>query len=65
MSKITIEVPKGLEKEIPKDKEVLAYCLSGVRSALATMYLRARGFKVNTLDHGIHEWEEAGYPIEK
>jgi glyoxylase-like metal-dependent hydrolase (beta-lactamase superfamily II)/rhodanese-related sulfurtransferase len=58
------ELPKKAE-EIPKEKEVVAYCLSGVRSALATMYLRARGFKVNTLDHGIHEWEEAGYPIEK
>lgn len=58
------ELPRKAE-EIPKDKEVVAYCLSGVRSALATMYLRARGFQVNTLDHGIHEWEEAGYPIER
>jgi glyoxylase-like metal-dependent hydrolase (beta-lactamase superfamily II)/rhodanese-related sulfurtransferase len=58
------ELPKKAE-EIPREKEVVAYCRSGVRSALATMYLRARGFKVNTLDHGIHEWEEAGYPIEK
>jgi glyoxylase-like metal-dependent hydrolase (beta-lactamase superfamily II)/rhodanese-related sulfurtransferase len=58
------ELPKRAE-EIPKDKEIVAYCASGARSALATLYLRARGFKANSLDHGIHEWEEAGYPIEK
>ena len=58
------QLPRRVE-EIPKDKEILAYCASGVRSALATLYLRARGFKANSLDHGIHEWVEAGYPIEK
>ena len=58
------ELPKRVE-EIPKDKEILAYCRSGARSGLATMYLRARGFKVNSLDHGIHEWEEAGFPTVK
>ncbi len=58
------ELPKRAE-EIPKDKEIVAYCASGARSALATLYLRARGFKANSLDHRIHEWEEAGYPIEK
>ena len=64
-SKIPIdELPKRAE-EIPKDKEIVAYCASGARSALATLYLRARGFKANSLDHGIHEWDEAGYPIEK
>ena len=52
-------------EEVPKDKEIIAYCRSGARSGLATMYLRARGFKVNSLDHGIHEWEEAGYPTVK
>ncbi len=58
------ELPKRVE-EIPKDKEIVAYCQSGARSGLATMYLRARGFKVNSLDHGIHEWEEAGFPTVK
>jgi len=58
------ELPRRTE-EIPRDKEIVAYCASGARSALATLYLRARGFKVNSLDHGIHEWKEAGYPIEK
>ena len=58
------ELPRRGE-EIPKDREIVAYCASGARSALATLYLRARGFKANSLDHGIHEWKEAGYPIEK
>jgi rhodanese-related sulfurtransferase len=58
------ELPRKAQR-IPKEKEIVAYCASGARSALATLYLRARGFKANSLDHGIHEWEEAGYPIEK
>ena len=58
------KLPQKVE-EIPKEKEVVVYCQSGARSALATMYLRARGFKVNSLDHGFHEWEEAGYSTEK
>lgn len=58
------ELPKRVG-ELPKDREIVAYCRSGARSALATLYLRALGFKVNSLDHGIHEWEEAGLPIVK
>lgn len=64
-AKIPIDELSKRAGEIPRDREIVAYCASGVRSALATLYLRARGFKVNSLDHGIHEWEEAGYPIEK
>jgi glyoxylase-like metal-dependent hydrolase (beta-lactamase superfamily II)/rhodanese-related sulfurtransferase len=64
-AKIPIDELPRRAQEIPKEKEIVAYCASGARSALATLYLRARGFKANSLDHGIHEWEEAGYPIEK
>jgi glyoxylase-like metal-dependent hydrolase (beta-lactamase superfamily II)/rhodanese-related sulfurtransferase len=64
-AKIPIDELPRRAQEIPNDKEVVAYCASGARSALATLYLRARGFKANSLDHGIHEWEEAGYPVEK
>jgi glyoxylase-like metal-dependent hydrolase (beta-lactamase superfamily II)/rhodanese-related sulfurtransferase len=64
-AKIPIDELHRRTEEIPKDREIVAYCASGARSALATLYLRARGFKVNSLDHGIHEWKEAGYPIEK
>ena len=64
-AKIPIDELPRRTQEIPKEKEIVAYCASGARSALATLYLRARGFKANSLDHGIHEWEEAGYPTEK
>jgi len=64
-AKIPIDALPRRAEEIPKEKEIVAYCASGARSALATLYLRARGFKANSLDHGIHEWEEAGYPVEK
>jgi rhodanese-related sulfurtransferase len=64
-AKIPIDELPRRAQEIPKEREIVAYCASGARSALATLYLRARGFKANSLDHGIHEWEEAGYPIEK
>jgi rhodanese-related sulfurtransferase len=64
-TKISIDELPRRAQEIPKEKEIVAYCASGARSALATLYLRALGFKANSLDHGIHEWDEAGYPIEK
>ena len=64
-AKIPIDELPRRAQEIPKEIEIVAYCASGARSSLATLYLRARGFKANSLDHGIHEWEEAGYPIEK
>ena len=46
-------------------KEVLVYCRSGRRSALAAAQLRAAGFTVSDLEGGIIAWKTAGKPVVK
>jgi len=61
------ELPKRIE-ELPEDKdtEIITYCRSGHRSAHATIFLKAYGYRnVKSLEHGIHEWEEEGYEVKK
>ena len=61
------ELPKRID-EIPgdEDTEVVTYCESGFRSSHATIFLKAYGRKnVKNLEHGIHEWKEEGYEVEK
>jgi len=50
--------------EVPKDKQVYVYCLSGKRSAMASKLLAAHGFtRIENMVGGIVAWREAGYPI--
>ncbi len=46
-------------------KEVLVYCRSGKRSAMAAKQLRAAGFTVSDLEGGIIAWKAAGKPVVK
>ncbi|MGV8152310.1 MAG: MBL fold metallo-hydrolase [Candidatus Nanoarchaeia archaeon] len=58
--------PQALDKGIvPKNKKIVTYCRSGARSALATMYLRARGYNAYSLNGGTNNWEEKGLNLEK
>lgn len=50
---------------IPADKQIVAVCKSGARSAMATMYLRVRGFDVISLDGGTDSWANKGIQLEK
>ncbi|MHB8173459.1 MAG: rhodanese-like domain-containing protein [Nitrospirota bacterium] len=44
-------------KEVPKHKEVVVYCASGVRSAFACRKLKSLGFEhVKNLSGGINRW---------
>jgi rhodanese-related sulfurtransferase len=44
-------------REIPKDREVVAYCHGGGRSMMGAGYLRSRGFpSVANLSGGIDAW---------
>ena len=43
-------------KEVPKGKEVVVYCASGVRSAFACRKLKSLGFRVKNLSGGINRW---------
>jgi rhodanese-related sulfurtransferase len=63
---ISIPLPelKKRLKEIPKDREVVAYCRGPycVLSAEAVVLLRNAGYKVIRLEDGVHEWKRAGLP---
>ena len=62
-----IHVPLGdlmgsLDKLAPhKDEEIIVYCRSGKRSAMAAQLLGQSGFKnVRNLDGGMLAWQSAG-----
>ena len=42
--------------ELPKDKEIVAYCRVGNRSAHAASFLAAQGYTVKNLEGGIQLW---------
>jgi ArsR family transcriptional regulator len=52
--------------ELPKDREVIAYCRGPycVLSFEAVAALRTRGYRVRRLEDGYPEWKAAGLPIE-
>lgn len=50
--------------DIPKDKEIIVYCLSGGRSNRVGMQLLNAGYEhVQNLEGGIRKWKEKKYPI--
>jgi thioredoxin len=51
-------------KELPKDKPVFVYCLSGGRSAQAAELLRKEGFQVTELQGGYLKWTTKLKPLE-
>ena len=56
---------KEIEK-LDKNKPVLVYCLSGVRSRNSLAVFQDAGFKtVYNLDGGINAWSKAGKPIDQ
>ena len=51
--------------EIPKDKDVVLYCRSGRRAALAADVLEQNGYPHLQLMQGdMPAWEQAGLPVE-
>lgn len=48
-----------------KDKVVLAYCQSGMRSRSAASVLASEGFTVMNLKGGISSWIAAGNPVKR
>jgi len=53
--------------EIPKDREVVAYCRGKycVLSVKAMKVLRDAGYRTRRLQEGYPEWKEAGMPVEE
>ncbi len=56
----------SLMKELPEefDKPIVSICLSGARSAYATMFLKVYGYTdVKNLDFGMAGWASKGFPV--
>jgi thiosulfate/3-mercaptopyruvate sulfurtransferase len=49
---------------LPKGAEVVAYCHSGSRSALAVEILAALGFQARNYSGSWHEWSRSDLPLE-
>ncbi len=66
---LSIPLPqlKARLKEIPQDREIVAYCrgLYCVLSAEAINILRTSGYQAKRLKEGLPEWKNAGLPVEK
>jgi len=60
------ELEKRL-KELPKRKEIIAYCRGPycLMSYDAVALLRERGLKAKRLEAGLPEWRAAGLPVER
>lgn len=62
-------IPRGVlegqvDRQVPRDSQLVLYCASGGRSALAAKSLLEMGFEsVESLDGGFGGWAQAGFPI--
>jgi len=56
---------RDIEAKVPdKGTEVVLYCGGGFRSALSAESLGKMGYtKVISMDGGVREWKNAGYPV--
>lgn len=48
---------------LPKDRPIICYCASGIRSSLAASVLQAAGFDARNLRGGFAAWQAAGLPV--
>lgn len=65
---VTVTEDGFLEKAkavLDPKKDVVVYCKSGRRSAIATEQLRAAGFTVHDLEGGFTAWKDAGKDVVK
>ena len=63
---VPIERLEAYLEEIPKDREVVAYCRGPycVFSDEAVALLRSRGYRARRLEEGLPDWRAAGLPVE-
>lgn len=51
-------------QELPRDRELVTVCQNGDKSALASQFLRGKGFlDVSPMRGGILLWMQKGYPV--
>jgi rhodanese-related sulfurtransferase len=60
-------IERDIEARVPAlDTEIILYCGGGFRSALAADNLQKMGYtNVISMDGGIRDWREKGYPLTK
>jgi len=60
-------IERDIEARVPDvDAEIVLYCGGGFRSALAADNLQKMGYThVISMDGGIRDWREMGYPLSK
>lgn len=60
-------IERDIENAVPDTKaEIVLYCGGGFRSAMAADNLQKMGYtNVISMDGGIREWREKGYPLTK
>jgi rhodanese-related sulfurtransferase len=60
-------IERDIEARVPElDTEMILYCGGGFRSALAADNLQKMGYtNVISMDGGIRDWREKGYPLTK
>jgi rhodanese-related sulfurtransferase len=60
-------IERDIEQQVPNlDAEMVLYCGGGFRSALAADNLQKMGYtNVISMDGGIRDWREKGYPLTK
>ena len=60
-------IERDIEARVPQlDAEIILYCGGGFRSALAADNLQKMGYtNVISMDGGIRDWREKGYPLTK
>jgi rhodanese-related sulfurtransferase len=65
-----VHIPRGtmetaIEARVPRDANVVIYCASGNRSALAADTLQQMGYSnVSSMSGGFRGWVDAGGPVE-
>ncbi len=64
---ITIPAEEVFERleDIPKDKEVLIHCSTGIRAEMAYLTLKEKGYKANYLDANITVAKNGAYEIKE
>jgi len=65
----SIQIPldelQGRLDELPRDRDIVVVCLSGLRSKEGVSLLRQVGFdRVTCLSGGLQTWRATGYPVE-
>ena len=65
LSSRLVVIERDIEEQVPDpNTELLLYCGGGYRSALAADNLQKMGYRnVFSMDGGIREWREKGYPL--